>query len=927
MIEEIGRQFILGGFLPHGYCLSWSPPLVGVYIVSDVLIFLAYFSMPLALGYFARRRPDFPYKWLLWMFVAFILACGTTHLMGTIILWQPLYWLDAILKAITALISVATAAVLWPMIPHALRAPSHQQMRRINEELEAEIAERRRVEDALRKANEELVALHRQKDASLAKALHRLDAHMRNSPLAVLEFDADFRIIRWSETAERMFGWRGDEVLGQPVEATGLIHDDDKAGVLQLLTDLKSGTSFRGNNTNRNHRKDGSVLVCEWYNSATYDDEGRLVSTLHLALDVTERLRVESRIRASEEKYRTLFSTMTEAFQLGELIYDGAGHPVDLRYLEVNDAFFQQTGLPKEIVGRPVSEFLPRLEPYWLESLAAVVATGVPKRFTNFNADTQRHYDVYIFRPSPERFAALFQDVTDKKRMEEAMQQSQADLQLLIATLPGMVWTATLDGRIDFLSKQWYDYTGTGETTQMHAVWMECLHPDDRGQLVRLWRRSRADGSPFDTEYRLRRHDGAYRWFSVRGTPLADDDGRRLRWLGVVTDIHELKRTQEELQESELRYKALFNNKTSAIAHLSIVFDEGGKPVDYCVDALNDTYEQVIGIAKEQLVGKRVTEAFPGIRDFDFDFIGEMGRIGQEQGEGSFEFFFPPAGKWISLYAFSPARGAVIAIFNDITAQKTAEATIRQLNADLEKRVEERTAELTAANHELESITYASSHDLRGPLGRISSFSAMLEQRYRDRLEGDGLLFLDFIRQNATRLTLLVDDLLSHARVARQPLALKPVDVPALVSAILDEKESELQAAGVRVFVDVASGKVIADTHAISQALRNLLENALKFSAHAPAPAIEIGSRKQGDRYILHVRDNGVGFDMVYHDRIFEMFRRLHTYNEFEGSGVGLALVKRAMERMGGKVWAESEPGKGATFYLELKAASQLLEA
>lgn len=154
MIDELGRFLAVNGYLPHGYCISWSRPLLLTYVVSDVLIFLSYCSMPVALAYFARHRKDFPYRWLLVMFAAFILACGMTHLMGAILLWQPLYGLDALIKAATALVSVATAIVLWPLLPRALKLPSPAQLRQSNAALQSEIAERKRVEADLRRAKE-----------------------------------------------------------------------------------------------------------------------------------------------------------------------------------------------------------------------------------------------------------------------------------------------------------------------------------------------------------------------------------------------------------------------------------------------------------------------------------------------------------------------------------------------------------------------------------------------------------------------------------------------------------------------------------------------------------------------------------------------------------------------------------------------------
>ncbi|HZX33513.1 MAG TPA: ATP-binding protein, partial [Rhodocyclaceae bacterium] len=247
------------------------------------------------------------------------------------------------------------------------------------------------------------------------------------------------------------------------------------------------------------------------------------------------------------------------------------------------------------------------------------------------------------------------------------------------------------------------------------------------------------------------------------------------------------------------------------------------------------------------------------------------------------------------------------------------EAEIERLNAHLERRVEERTTELQAANRELEGFTYAVSHDLRAPMGRIASFSTLLEQQYRPALEGNGLLFLDFIRQNTTRLIQLVDDLVTHARVGRQDLALGPLELSSLVQTVLREQAEAINAVAALVKLSFAPAAVLGDGYSMTQALGNLLQNALKFSAAARPAIIEIGGQERDGRYVLWVRDNGIGFDMAYHDKIFEIFGRLHPQTEYEGSGIGLALARRAMERQGGRIWAESEPGKGATFFLELK--------
>jgi hypothetical protein len=253
----------------------------------------------------------------------------------------------------------------------------------------------------------------------------------------------------------------------------------------------------------------------------------------------------------------------------------------------------------------------------------------------------------------------------------------------------------------------------------------------------------------------------------------------------------------------------------------------------------------------------------------------------------------------------------------DITEAVAAEARLKRLNQDLEERVTERTAQLSQANMELEAFSYTVSHDLKAPLRGIDGYSQLLVEEYGDRLDGEGRRFVERIRKGVQQMSDLIADLLAYSRIERRDMAHEPVALLPLVEQIVDSYHADIQKQGAEVRLAMEPFTLPLDREGMAVVLRNLIGNALKFSKGSASPRIEIGTRHETGRRILWVRDNGVGFDLKYHDRIFGIFQRLHRAEEFPGTGVGLALVAKAVQRMGGRVWAESQPGAGATFYLE----------
>jgi PAS domain S-box-containing protein len=287
MLNELSRLVAVNDYIPHGYCISWSPPLVWTFVISDVVIFLSYASMPVVLGYFAQRRRDFPYRWLLWLFAAFILACGSTHLMDAIVLWEPLYELDALLKGITALISLVTAVALWPLLPHALRLPSPDQLRQKNAELQREISERKRVEDELRVAKESA-------EAGLQKERALMAAIVESSDDAIVAKSLDGIINSWNQGAQRIFGYTAEEIVGQHIQR--LIPPDRHGEEEKELDAIERGASMQHFETER-ICKDGSRIDVSVTVSPIRDQQGRIIGASKIARDITERKRAENEIR------------------------------------------------------------------------------------------------------------------------------------------------------------------------------------------------------------------------------------------------------------------------------------------------------------------------------------------------------------------------------------------------------------------------------------------------------------------------------------------------------------------------------------------------------------------------------------------------------------------------------------------------------
>ncbi len=651
---------------------------------------------------------------------------------------------------------------------------------------------------------------------------------------------------------------------------------------------------------------------------------------------------------------------------------------------------------------------------------------------------------------------SVLKEAMEKRRISEERHRSYIELTNQV------VWVTNPSGEVVEDIPYFRKFTGLTYDEVKGTGWTSALHPDDVAATLEVWQKAVKAKEPYETEYRLKRHDGIYRHFLAKGSPVFDPKGKILEWVGICTDITERKQSEIILRVEKERIRS--------------IIDLVGDPIfvkdnNHRITLANRAFYEMFCLDEKSVIGRTLAEEVPenerqqflevdrkvldtGIPDIreeeltvkDFtrtiitrkasftDDSGEKFMVGsihditprkkieealkeanenlekkvkerteeleksklllEETGRlaivGGWEIdlktnniswsettcrihevepgFDPNLDNAINFYAPESIpiiskcvdnaiklgesfdeelelitakknriwvrtvgkaykeNGEIIKIggvFQDITAQKIIKDEIRQHRDHLEEIVAERTrdldkaiSDLTRSNQELEQFAYVASHDLQEPLRMVSSYTQLLERRYKDKLDQDATDFINYAVDGANRMQRLINDLLEFSRVTTKGKPLLKVDLSTVLGQAVANLHNKIQETGSMIVNDDLPF-AYGDEGQLVRVFQNLLDNAMKFKGEESV-RISVSAKAVDDKIQIAVSDNGIGIDKIYSERIFTIFQRLHTKAEYPGTGIGLAICKRTIERHGGKIWFESEPGKGTTFYFTL---------
>ncbi len=767
--------------------------------------------------------------------------------------------------------------------------------------------------------------------------------------------DQSGRVLFANDALQRQFGYLPQELRGQNItllRGDSRLYTNGTSGELERLTTLYT-------------RRDQKQFYGEMQRNKVMSRGGEMLGYLEVIHDISGRLSTERALKVSEQRYHSVLEAL--ASPLWVMTPNGTVTYQNLQYR----LLFAQENLA-DIVHPDNQELYHQQWEHSRQDLQAFRSELRLKTQTGY-----RYFLVFgspLFAPSSGGKKVLewvfsAGDIHDRRQAEQKARQNEQRYREVLEGMPQIVWMTDAAGQPIYFNQRWYDYVGQTDTP---GDVLALLHPDDRQEFAFRWREALATGHFFEMEHRLRGETG-YHTFMTRGVNICGPQDEVVEWVVTSTDIDDqvyaewssrlLAQLSKQLSSEYLsaeylsdrgdylvsgNLRAALNLINERLTVLAALWVQGGQAQQGAQQRLTSSMSQARGHVREgallsnpQVRAAAARAAYLTepvvVEDASLLTGGVSGLVllllspGREEGENStyLALGFRQAIQVRDLEVVQEVASRLASALESLRLSQqvqVAQHALQDLNASLEERVQQRTLELAETNQELEAFSYSVSHDLRTPLRHIIAFGDLLGKDGETVLSKKGGRYLGIMTDAARRMNQLIDDLLEFSRTSRQPLNLGRMPIEQLTREVVAELQLTSPGNAAQWHIDPLPD-VLGDPSLLRQVLVNLLGNAAKYSARNPHPEIWITATREGREVVFTVRDNGVGFDPQYADKLFGVFQRLHRPEDFEGSGIGLANVRRIVVRHGGRVGASGRLGEGASFFFSLRLYEEPAQA
>jgi PAS domain S-box-containing protein len=672
-----------------------------------------------------------------------------------------------------------------------------------------------------------------------------------------------------------------------------------KAFIKNIWTTIANGLIWKGELKNK--AKDGTYYWVDTTIVPFLNDAGKPYQYVAIRSDITER-----KVRQQEIIENSRFiKTITD--NLPAMI---AYWTADLHCLFANKALLDWFEMePREMQGISKKALLGANEFAVYEPYIKEVLNGTPQSFERafVNKDGRMIYTYTQYLPDKQGdlvngFYSLISDITEIKLAELALKKETEKVEQATSLARIGSWEINL----------------TKQTVYWSAITKEILHVDNdfeptlelgislykegksRDTVLGAIKNAMEHGTPWDEELEVQSPSGVIKWIRIIGDA-EFVDGVCVRLYGSCQDVNIRKMAELQIQESLIERNTILES----IADAFFAVDK-----NWIVTYWNRIAEGVLGKSKKEMLDSNLWDVFSDA--VQSESYKNYTRAMKSQEAVHFEDYYPPLQKWYEISAYPSERGLSV-YFKDITERKIHSIKLLELNKSLRIQAKE----LSISNAELEQFAYVASHDLQEPLRMVTSFLTQLERKYNSILDDKGRQYIHFAVDGAKRMRQIILDLLEFSRVGKLEDKLEEVDINILIRDILALYRKQIDEKHAKVKFDTLPAIATYKT-SLRQVFQNLISNGLKYSQNGVPPLIQIGCSDDDKQWVFSVKDNGIGIDPEYFEKIFIIFQRLHNKSEYSGTGMGLAVTKKIIESMGGKIWVESAEGQGSTFYFTI---------